>query len=152
MKEIPLTSVPFVKVITAKDKLLIESVYQLRNSIFIEEQGIAKALDKDGKDEASKHLLIYIDDTVAATGRLFMRSDGVAELSRIAVNPQFRGAGLGKLVVEELEKLARSQNTSRMILHPHDYLESFYAQLGYRRVDGIHIVSGYKLITMAKDC
>jgi predicted GNAT family N-acyltransferase len=58
-------------------------------------------------------------------------SPNQAILGRIAVRQDHRGKGLGRRIVQELERIARSEGAVRASLTPHYYLERFYASLGY---------------------
>ncbi len=61
-----------------------------------------------------------------------------------------RGTGIGKRVVMELEKVATEKTVKKLSLDPHDYLEKFYANMGYKKVMGDKLVANYHLITMTK--
>lgn len=129
----------------------IAKAQKLRRLVFGDEQGFSTELDIDGKDEKSIHILFYIENELEpiAGGRLTIENDfGI--LSRIAVLPAFRGYGIGKKVVIELEKIASEKKIKKLSLDPHDYLERFYANLGYEKVKGDKHVANYRLITMTK--
>jgi putative acetyltransferase len=49
-------------------------------------------------------------------GALRRHADGVGEVKRMYTNPETRGAGIGKAIVAEIEKLARSEGFSRLVL------------------------------------
>ena len=128
----------------------LEAAYAIRQQVFVREQGIPADLDRDGCDDQALHVLIRLGENPAATGRVLIAADGLATAARIAVLPAFRGRGLGRRVVEELEEMALAAGATRMLLKPHDYLEGFYRQLGFATVGGVEHVAGYRLITMAK--
>ena len=122
----------------------------LRTEIFVAEQGIDRALERDGLDAAAHHVLLFADGEPAATGRVLLPPGGPAVLARIAVRAAFRGRGLGARVVAALEAHARQRGARTAVLHPHDYLEPFYRRLGYGVVPGIRHAGGYRLLTMTK--
>ena len=123
----------------------------IREQIFIVEQGIPRALEQDGLDTASIHVLARCDGAPAATGRLTIASASEGVLARIAVLPDYRGMGLGKRVVQHLEALARREGLSTVSLKPHHYLEDFYRKMGYTTVPGSFSTAGpHPLITMTK--
>jgi predicted GNAT family N-acyltransferase len=128
-----------------------KAVLAMRKKIFVEEQGISAALDDDGKDENSIHLMAINDNgELVASGRLTItQSEGV--LSRIAVAKDHRGHSLGKQIVTELEAIAQKNHVSHLRLSPHAYLEKFYRNLGYQtEPGGEHAVSKYTLLVMNK--
>jgi predicted GNAT family N-acyltransferase len=128
----------------------LEQALTLRNEIFVQEQGIPAELDDDGLDDRAEHVLVLIDGRPVATGRLVVGKDGAGVLARIAVRSEIRGQGLGKLVVRELERIARERGARTLTLHPHSYLERFYSDLGYATIPGTDSVGGHELITMSK--
>lgn len=78
-------------------------------------------------------------------------------LGRIAVRSDYRGGGLGRHVVWELERIAKANGAIHASLTPHHYLEDFYARLGYHPcpvMQGenrlIHVNEHCQLIAMEK--
>lgn len=122
----------------------------IRIAVFVEEQGIPRELELDALDAEATHVLARTDDRAVATGRLTGQG-GVAVIARIAVLPAYRGRGIGRRVVEMLEELAQHEGYAAAELSPHEYLEEFYAALGYRRVPGEEEVAGHRLIRMRKE-
>lgn len=123
----------------------------IRQKVFVDEQGIPSELDNDGDDAGSIHLLAFdlADRCFIGTGRLTINGQK-GNLSRICVLNPFRKSGVGKLLVMELESIARQKGIHQLTLTPHDYLEKFYESLGYRKEDGDVEVAGYKLLFMSK--
>ena len=90
-----------------------------------------------------------------------INSDNIAlqaKLGRIAVHPDFRGQGLGRAVVAQLEDAARQEAMSkqegatimmiRCSLTPHAYLHDFYARLGYTVVPGTSLIRVNEHVTL----
>ena len=123
---------------------------RIRAVVFVEEQRIPRALDEDGKDDRSVHVLAFRDGQAVATARLSVEGDGTGVISRVAVLPAYRGSGLGGRLVSALEVLAREQQLTAVTLEPHEHLEAFYGRLGFERVAGTHVAGEHKLITMRK--
>lgn len=122
----------------------------IRKNVFVLEQGIPEELDTDEDDERSIHLLaLGIDPRFIGTGRLTINQDA-GVLSRISVIKQYRNRGIGKLILLELERIARQKGLRSLTLAPHEYLENFYATLGYKKNDSEKIVGKYKLLSMTK--
>lgn len=137
-----------VKAITSKDEMW--QALKIRETVFVAEQGIPRDVELDGRDGESLHILVYCHGLPVATGRFFMESDREGNLSRIAILPPFRGKGLGKRIVRELEKLAAAQGASTLCIYPHYYLETFYFELGYQKVPGDAAAGKCRLIRMEK--
>lgn len=141
-----------VTIVIATDLEGIALVQKMRSEIFGKEQGIPQEMDLDGKDEASIHVLLFQTNSSEpiASGRLTIEGS-MGFLSRIAVVQSFRGTGIGKRVVQELEKIAKEKKVKKLTLDPHSYLEKFYANLGYEKIPGTKQVVQHQLITMIKN-
>ncbi len=141
------------------DEIVIEQIrtaddfgaaFRIRDKVFVEEQGIPFELEHDEHDAHSIHVLARSGRTPVATARLTTGHDGDAVMARVAVLAEYRKSGIGRLLVKKLEELGIAAGVRRISLHPHHYLERFYADLGYRKIGGTHEVSGHTLITMEK--
>lgn len=128
----------------------LESSFSIRRAVFVDEQGIPAALDRDGEDDGAHHVLVKVEGEPAAAGRVVVGDSGKAVLARIAVLPAYRGRGLGRLVVEQLHSLAAAAGARTLRLHPHHYLQQFYESLGYEKVPGVDRVADHDLITMER--
>jgi GNAT superfamily N-acetyltransferase len=61
-------------------------------------------------------LLVRVDGVAAGCGALRGRGEGIGELKRMFVLPEFRGRGLSRLVLVELERRAVALGWERLIL------------------------------------
>ncbi|SDN48647.1 GNAT family N-acetyltransferase [Acetanaerobacterium elongatum] len=111
-----------------------DAVYQdaamLRTKIFVDEQHFEEEFDE--LDKTAHHMVIYDENgTPVATGRIFSEEDGLWHLGRICVVKELRKAGLGRVLVEELEKKARELGGIRATLGAQVRAKGFYQKLGY---------------------
>jgi GNAT superfamily N-acetyltransferase/DNA-binding MarR family transcriptional regulator len=68
------------------------------------------------------------------TAALIHKSDGVVELARMAVRPDFQGKGIGTILLKKALDIARSKNYKKVILYSSTILASaiyLYAQYGF---------------------
>ena len=137
-----------IKVATTSEEVV--EAQRIRKEIFVGEQGIPAHLDADGLDESAFHVLCWIGSEPVATGRLVVLEPHDGVLARIAVLPEYRGRGLGRLLVNKLEILAAQQGLEDLTLHPHKHLEKFYRNLGFKTVVGTSLAGQHELITMQK--
>lgn len=135
----------------AKTPEEVIAAQRIRQRVFVGEQEIPAHLDADGLDDSAFHVLCYSGNEAIATGRLVDLEPQHGVLARIAVLPEYRGRGVGRLVVKELEALASDLGLVRLTLHPHTHLETYYGSLGYKRVSGTSVVGKHELITMRKN-
>lgn len=82
-------------------------------------------------------LLARVDGAPAGLGGLRHLDTDVAEVKTMYVDPGFRGIGLGRRILAELERLAAAHGCSRVRLDTSDYLTAaiaLYRAAGYREV------------------
>jgi predicted GNAT family N-acyltransferase len=129
----------------------LNSAKEIRQQVFTDEQGIPLHLVEDSLNDTAVHVLVFVEKDVIATARMFVVDDEEGVIARVAVLTPHRGEGYGKLLVEELIKIAYQLNLRRITLKPHEYLEKFYSELGFTTVAGdTEIVGEHLLITMEK--
>ncbi len=80
---------------------LISVCHQIRQAVFVEEQGIDENLEIDDKDEEAKHYLLFENETAVGTGRWRKTQHGI-KLERYAVLPSWRNKGVGKKILEAM--------------------------------------------------
>jgi predicted GNAT family N-acyltransferase len=109
----------------------------IRDKVFVEEQGVPKELENDAYDaspEACNHVLLKYSGVPAGTGRWINYKNQTAKIQRLSVLAEFRGKGIGKRLLQELEQQARIAENIYCILDSQCHAESFYSQLGYLTV------------------
>ena len=71
-------------------------------------------------------------------------------LLSVFVLPEYQGQGIGKLIVEALEKDEYSRRAERITLASSTTAVGFYRQLGYEFVDGLSEPDGHGVVRMEK--
>jgi predicted GNAT family N-acyltransferase len=106
-------------------------IQAIRIAVFQQEQGIAPALEFDGKDATATQILAYLEDQPVGTARFRVVAPGVAKLERLAVLPQARGCKLGQQIVKfALKEMAKTQ-IHTAIIHAQTTVQRFYEKLGF---------------------
>ena len=104
------------------------AIRAIRHAVFVNEQGIPKHLEWDGEDAGCIHVLALLaDGRAVGTGRLL--PDG--RLGRMAVLPEWRGRGVGRAILRQLERLARGRDMAAVYLHAQAEAAGFYARAGF---------------------
>jgi predicted GNAT family N-acyltransferase len=99
----------------------------LRERVFIEEQGVPRAIEWDGRDAGASHVIAHRDGAAIACGRLL--ADG--KIGRMAVLPEARGEGVGARVLAALLDEARRRGLREVYLHAQRHAEGFYRRQGF---------------------
>ncbi len=105
---------------------------QVRETVFVKEQGYTLAEEFDEYDRACPHLVLFEDETPVATGRFILLPDGTAKLGRIAVLKSHRGQHLGARIVESLLEKAKSLGAVRAYVSAQCYAIPFYNKFGFK--------------------
>lgn len=130
---------------------LQSSIAALRQSVFVEEQGIDPALVWDASDSTAVHaVLINRLGLPVASGRLAHESPGVGRIGRMAVHRLLRGANLGRDVLEALLSAARQKGDTEVMLHAQCDAEGFYRRLGFTARGEVFQEAGIDHIEMVR--
>src|SRR5262249_47292899 len=95
------------------------AAWRIRERVFIGEQGIAEAIERDGLDDIAWHLVAWESDTAVGTARV-VGIDGrnrpvpsaaatAVKIGRMAVLPSRRRLGIGRRLLDAALDLARQK-------------------------------------------
>ena len=102
----------------------------IREEVFIKEQGFEKEYDET--DKIATHIVLFDADTAVATCRVFKsETPDVYILGRLAVKKEYRGRGIGSLVLEEAGRHILSVGGKALILHSQLQAKEFYRKCGF---------------------
>ena len=99
----------------------------------MEEQGYTDEFDDI--DDTCIHIVLYKDGEPAGCARTFPEPAESTRwaVGRVAVLPEKREGGFGRMLVEECERAATEAGATEMCLHAQARLESWYGLMGYTR-------------------
>lgn len=86
------------------DDASLKKAYEIRRTVFIEEQGISEDLEMDGEDSSALHMLVEKNGLAVGAARIRIITGNQAKLERMAVLKQLRGTGIGKGIISFFEK------------------------------------------------
>jgi predicted GNAT family N-acyltransferase len=99
----------------------------IRFTVFCEEQGVPLEIELDDQDAVSIHAIAYEGGQAVATGRLL--PDG--HIGRMAVLKDWRGRGIGGLMLTRLIERARQRGDREVVLSAQIHAAAFYAAHGF---------------------
>ena len=109
----------------------IDGIIDLRYEILRKPWNQPKETSTDGMEESAINAFIEDNDKVIACGRLQNNGGGVGQIRYMAVDVNYQGKGLGKLIVTKLEEEARKINLHTIELQARENAVEFYKSQGY---------------------
>ncbi len=103
--------------------------------------------DSDG----TRYLVLLDDGYPVATCRFYEKDARTVILGRVVVLPEYRGRGLGRLVVREAERWIQELHYEAVEIESRTSAIAFYQKLGYQEVDGTVLKNGvFDCVRMTK--
>ena len=128
----------------------IADYYHLRWKILRKPLDLEKGTEKDDLENESLHRVVKIDNQIIGVGRLHFIDDSKAQIRYMAVKDNFRGIGVGKLIVDEFVKISEKRNTKKIILYARESVIDFYKKLGFDIVREAHKLENIQHFLMEK--
>lgn len=116
----------------------------VRFTVFVDEQKVPKEMEMDEWDARSRHVLATVDGRAVGTGRLL--PDG--HIGRVAVLREFRGLGIGNLLMRKLMQIGVANGFDRLELSAQLQAAGFYERLGFRKEGGVYLEAGIEHVLM----
>ncbi|MCC5598807.1 GNAT family N-acetyltransferase [Nostoc favosum] len=126
------------------------AIAAIRKSVFQEEQGVNPALEFDGKDEVSQHLIAYLDQKAVGTTRIRYLNEKTAKIERLAVLSTARGQGIGKKIMENALQIIASKNVREVVIHAQESVKVLYQKLNFVEEGEIFEEAGILHVKMRK--
>ena len=118
------------------DKPLLKEAFAIRHQVFVVEQNVNPAQERDNFEETSHHFIAYLDETPVGAARWRVTDYGV-KLERFAILIQYRGQGIGQaLVAEVLKDINSHPEAAGKIKYLHAQLSAvgLYSKFGFEKV------------------
>lgn len=117
----------------------------VRHDVFVTEQGVPVEIEMDKEDPYSTHAVAYDEQgEPIGTGRLLR--DG--HIGRMAVRPEYRGRGVGSLLLSALVDEARRHRFLEVALSAQTHARHFYESRGFVAEGQPFLEAGIPHVTM----
>ena len=103
------------------------SLKEIRNTVFIEEQGVDERLEWDNEDSKCEHFVAYVDDEAVGCARLVSNK----KIGRMAVLKPYRGQGVGKEILDHVKRHSSQKRYTRLELSAQCHAYEFYRSSGF---------------------
>jgi N-acetylglutamate synthase-like GNAT family acetyltransferase len=98
---------------------------------------------KDDTEESSLHRIVLDEDgKIVGAGRLQFNSPVQAQVRSMAIHSSCQGKGVGKILLDHLEKTAAERGCTEVILDSRDYAIGFYEKCGYSTIAPSYLLFG----------
>lgn len=132
----------------------LHRMLQLRSRVFVVEQDCV-FLDIDGRDPDCEHLCAFASrPALIGTLRLVPphQAQALPALGRVVIEPQWRGRGLARrMMLEGIARCGQSYPDTGIQLSAQEYLQDFYASLGFQRSSERYLDDGIWHVDMRRD-
>ncbi len=119
-----------------------EGYYDLRWRVLRGPWGQPRGSERDECDADSFHAALWDGDAPVAAGRLHFNSPLEGQIRYMAVDPNWRGLGLGGRILACLEGQAVTAGAGLIVLNAREEVAAFYARHGYRDVGSAGLLFG----------
>lgn len=131
-------------------KVGIDDAFILRKKVFVFEQGFSEDLEFDDIDSIAHHVVMYSDNNLPiGVARLFGEGDEY-HIGRVCVDSDYRGKGLGGLLMKTIETKALLLGVKTLCLSAQVESKGFYQSLGYIPIGDIYLDEHCPHIKMVK--
>jgi len=117
-----------------------DAYYTLRWQILRAPWGQAKGSEKDKLEDVAVHRIAIVDQQIIAGARLHFIDKTTAQIRYMAIADNFKNKGIGKLILQSLEKAAKEKNSRLIILHARETVVDFYKKQSYQLLEKSHLL------------
>jgi len=119
-----------------------DACYALRHEVFVLEQGVPLAEERDALDAQATHLLATDAEQPVGAARIVFLDD-TAKIGRVCVLKPARGTGLGADLIEAAVSIARkTPGITRAKLGSQLHAIGFYEKLGFQAFGPVYDDAG----------
>ncbi len=125
----------------------------VRHAVFVDEQKVPSDLEYDSHDDdpTTLHFVAYREDVPIGAARIRTYAPGIAKVERVAVMGSHRGAGIGAMIMKQIEEQAAVLGYTRLKLNSQLQAVPFYRRLGYESIGDVFVEADIEHLAMEKE-
>jgi predicted GNAT family N-acyltransferase len=118
--------------------------YDLRFKVLREPWGQLKGSEVLTDEDQSDHTMVIDSETgkIVGVARMQANSATQGQVRCVAVSPELQGKGVGKLLMNYLEKLAIEKGFQEIVLDARENAVKFYLSIGYENIGESYLLFG----------
>ncbi len=112
-----------------------KAYYTLRYQVLREPLGLPRGTEKDDYEPIAQHLIAIDDETkeIAGVIKYIQNEPCDCRFSHLAVRDSYQGKGIGKLLVDTIERIAKEKGMKCIGTFTRLTAVPFYEKLGYKK-------------------
>ncbi len=122
----------------ARTSAELKQAFDIRTDVFVKEQKIFDATDRDRNDSKSIHLIAKHGQDVVGAVRVFSAGNGNGHWigGRLAVKKGYRSSGAGELLVRSAVATVKKLGCTKFTAHIQEKNIPFFSRLGWKGIEG----------------
>ena len=127
-------------IITPKSNIELAEYYKIRFEELRSPWNQPIGSEKDTDDNNCIHRMIKIEDNYIGVARLQYNTNLQAQIRYMAIKKKYQRSGFGKILVLDLENIAKKNGTKEMMLQSRESAIPFYLSLDYKIIKKTHLL------------
>jgi len=111
-----------------------QQMVKLRDDVLRKPLGLCFNPDELEKEKDNLLIAAYEDDHLLGCCMLVEEEPGTVRLRQMAVANPLQGKGIGRVMIQFAENLARDRGYKRITMHARKNALGFYEKMGYRKI------------------
>ncbi|MDE7445197.1 MAG: GNAT family N-acetyltransferase [Lachnospiraceae bacterium] len=142
-----------IEIYKVVDTDALEQCLEIRNRVFTLEKGVPPNIEVDQYDCLNKsctHFLVKYSKNDIGTVRCLYTATGNIQIQRFCFLKEYRGLGLGKIVIKYIEDYYKTQGAQIIEMDAKYEVFGFYEKCGYKKVSEVFIEANIEHVKMMK--
>ena len=131
-----------IHIITPRTKIEIKRYYQIRFEELRKPWGQPIGSEKDSMENKCIHRMIKAKNRFAGVARMQYNNKSEAQIRYMAIMKRYQRQGLGKILILDLEEIAKNNGISEIMLQSRASAIEFYKSLDYNIEKKTHLLFG----------